>query len=109
MAEVCRKTGISEATYYLWKRQHSAVGVSELPELRQLREENGLAFRQSADHRLRRRAHGTCTASCGTCPHRTGRNRYRLIRDSSLSQRAAKLTECPDRNRDQEGGLEHAK
>lgn len=39
--EVCRKAGISEATYYLWKRQYSGVGVSELRELRQLRGENG--------------------------------------------------------------------
>lgn len=30
MAEVCRKAGISEATHYLWKRQYSCVGVSEL-------------------------------------------------------------------------------
>jgi putative transposase len=41
VADVCRKVGISEATYYLWKRQYSGVGVSELRELRQLREENG--------------------------------------------------------------------
>lgn len=39
--EVCRKAAISDATYYLWKRQYSGVGVSELRELRQLREENG--------------------------------------------------------------------
>lgn len=39
VAEVCRKAGISEATYYLWKRQYSGVGVSELRELRQLRED----------------------------------------------------------------------
>jgi putative transposase len=32
--DVCRKAGISEATYYLWKRQYSGVGVSELRELR---------------------------------------------------------------------------
>jgi putative transposase len=41
VAEICRKVGISQATYYLWKRQYSGVGVSELRELRQLREENG--------------------------------------------------------------------
>lgn len=49
VAEVCRKTGISEATYYLWKRQYSGVGVSELRELRQLREENGRLKRLVAD------------------------------------------------------------
>jgi putative transposase len=47
--EVCRKAAISEATYYLWKRQYSGVGVSELRELRQLREENGRLKRLVAD------------------------------------------------------------
>jgi putative transposase len=49
VAEVCRKVGISQATYYLWKRQYSGVGVSELRELRQLREENGRLKRLVAD------------------------------------------------------------
>lgn len=49
VADVCRKVGISEATYYLWKRQYSGVGVSELRELRQLREENGRLKRLVAD------------------------------------------------------------
>lgn len=34
--DVCRKAGISEATYYLWNWTYSRVGVSELRELRQL-------------------------------------------------------------------------
>jgi hypothetical protein len=33
--------GISQTTYYLWKRKYSGAGVSERRELRQLREENG--------------------------------------------------------------------
>ncbi len=41
--------GISEATYYLWKQQYSGVGVGELRELRQLREENGRLKRLVAD------------------------------------------------------------
>ena len=49
VAEVCRKTGVSEATYYLWKRQYAGMGVSELRELRQLREENGRLKRLVAD------------------------------------------------------------
>ena len=47
--DVCRKVGISEATYYLWKRQYSGVGASELRELRQLREENGRLKKLVAD------------------------------------------------------------
>ena len=47
--DICRKVEISQATYYLWKRQYSGVGVSELRELRQLREENGRLKRLVAD------------------------------------------------------------
>lgn len=38
--EVCRKMGISEATFYIWKRKFSGLGVSELRRLKQLEEEN---------------------------------------------------------------------
>ena len=38
--EVCRKMGISEATFYNWKKKFGGLGVSELRELRQLKEEN---------------------------------------------------------------------
>jgi putative transposase len=49
VAEICRKMGISQSTYYLWKRHYSGVEVSELRELRQLREENGRLKRPVAD------------------------------------------------------------
>ena len=39
-SEVCRKLGVSEQTFYNWKRKYAGVGVTELRELRQLREEN---------------------------------------------------------------------
>ena len=38
--EVCRKMGISEATYYVWRKKYAGVGPSELRRLRQLEEEN---------------------------------------------------------------------
>jgi putative transposase len=40
VAEVCRKMGISEATYYNWKKKYGGLGVPELRRLRQLEEEN---------------------------------------------------------------------
>lgn len=40
VAEVCRKMGISEATFYNWKKKYGGLGVSELRRLRQLEEEN---------------------------------------------------------------------
>ena len=38
--EVCRKMGISEATFYNWKKKYGGLGVSELRRLRLLEEEN---------------------------------------------------------------------
>ncbi len=35
--EVCRKMGISEATFYVWRKKYGGVGPSELRRLRQLR------------------------------------------------------------------------
>jgi putative transposase len=38
--EVCRKLGITQATFYNWKKKFGGLGVSELRKLRQLEEEN---------------------------------------------------------------------
>ena len=38
--EVCRKMGVSQATFYLWRKKFGGLGVSELRRLRQLEEEN---------------------------------------------------------------------
>ncbi|NIM19128.1 MAG: transposase [Candidatus Latescibacteria bacterium] len=40
VAEICRKLEITETTFYRWKKKYGGLGVSELRELRQLREEN---------------------------------------------------------------------
>ncbi len=40
VAEICRKLEITETTFYRWKKQFGGMGVSELRELRQLKEEN---------------------------------------------------------------------
>ncbi len=39
-AEICRKLGVTEGTFYRWKKQYAGLDVSELRELRQLRDEN---------------------------------------------------------------------
>jgi putative transposase len=40
VAEVCRKLGVSEATFYNWKKKYSGLGAAELRRLRQLEDEN---------------------------------------------------------------------
>ena len=49
VVEVCRKQGISQQTFYLWKKKYAGLGLSELRELRQLREENSKLKRLVAD------------------------------------------------------------
>ncbi len=51
---VCRKHGISQQTLYQWKRKYAGLGLSELRELRQLREENAKLKRLVADLSLDR-------------------------------------------------------
>ena len=52
--EICRKLGISEQTFYTWKRKYAGLGLSELRELRQLRDENGKLKKLVADLSLDR-------------------------------------------------------
>jgi len=54
VSEICREHGISEATYYVWKKRYAGLGLSELRELRQLREENVKLKRLVADLSLDR-------------------------------------------------------
>jgi putative transposase len=49
VAEVCRKMGISEQTFFRWKKKYGGLGVSELRRLRQLEEENRQLKRLVAD------------------------------------------------------------
>ena len=52
VGEVCRKMGISEATFYNWKKKYGGLGVSELRRLKQLEEENARLKRMVADRSL---------------------------------------------------------
>jgi len=54
VVEICRKHGISQQTFYLWKKKYAGLGLNELRELRQLREENAKLKRLVADLSLDR-------------------------------------------------------
>ena len=47
--EVCRKAGISEATYYNWRKKYVGLMPSEMKRLRQLEDENAKLKRLVAD------------------------------------------------------------
>ncbi len=47
--EVIRKLGISEQTFYRWKRQYGGLGVAEVRKLKQLEQENGRLKQLVAD------------------------------------------------------------
>ena len=49
VSEICRKMGISDATFYNWKKKYGGLGVSELRELRQLKDENARLKQMVAD------------------------------------------------------------
>jgi len=40
VSEVCRKMGISEQTFYRWKKKFAGIGIAEIRRLKVLEEEN---------------------------------------------------------------------
>ena len=54
VGEVCRKAGISEATFYNWRKKHAGLMPSEMKRLKQLEEENGKLKKLVADLSLDR-------------------------------------------------------
>ena len=50
--DLCRKHGMSSATYYAWKAKYGGLEVSEAKRLRALEDENGRLKRLLADAML---------------------------------------------------------
>ena len=51
-AELCRKYGVSDATFYKWRSKYGGMDVSEAKRLKALEEENGKLKRLLADAML---------------------------------------------------------
>ena len=49
VADVCRQLGVSEATFYVWKKKFAHLGVSELRRMRQIEDENARLKKLVAD------------------------------------------------------------
>ena len=52
VSDVCRKHGISDATYYKWKSKYGGMEASDLKRVRELEEENAKLKRMYADMAL---------------------------------------------------------
>lgn len=52
MAEACRKAGISNATYYTWRKKFGGIGRSKLSQMRALEKENQRLKRIVAELKL---------------------------------------------------------
>ena len=52
VGDVCRKHGISNATYYQWKSKHAGVSANELKRIKDLEAENGKLKRLLANSML---------------------------------------------------------
>lgn len=50
--EISRELGISKGTFYSWRKQYGGMEVSQLKELKELREENLKLKRMYADQAL---------------------------------------------------------
>lgn len=49
VAEICRELGVSEQSFYHWRRKYAGMGVSELRRLKQLEDENNKLKKLVAD------------------------------------------------------------
>jgi len=52
ISDVCRKHGISEPTFYVWRRKYESMSESEVRRLRELEKENGRLKRLVAERDL---------------------------------------------------------
>lgn len=54
--EICRKHGISDATYYNWKSKYGGIGASDLKRMKEMEQELSQLKRMFADMALENRA-----------------------------------------------------
>lgn len=54
VAEICRRSGISQATYFNWKKKYDGLLPTEMKRLKQLEDENGRLRKLVADLSLDR-------------------------------------------------------
>lgn len=72
-AELCRKHGISQNTFYLWKRKYSGMETDDVRRLKELEAENAALKRIVANQALELEATGKLLRKNGFRPPSAGR------------------------------------
>ena len=80
--QIIRKMGISEATFYRWKKKYAGLGVAEMRRLKQLEDEN---------KQLKPQERGQRKLSVKNFAYLKARM------EDNLSPRPARLAKCPQR------------
>jgi putative transposase len=104
VADVSRQLGVSEATFYLWKKKYAHLGVSELRRLRQVEDENRRLKQLVADltldkhmlaEALRKKSEADPPPGAGhVVPrHVSGQHRARVSAGPAQSDRVVSSTE----------------
>jgi len=87
VGDVCRQLGVSEATFYAWKKKYAHLGVSELRRLRQVQGEDNRLKRLVADLTLDK--HMLSEALRKTPEARASAGARRMVPDPRARARAA--------------------
>ena len=89
MAETIRKLGISEQTFYRWKKRFAGLSIAELRRLRTLEEENRKLKQLVADLSLDKKI-------CRTCSQKNLRPAVKrvLVREVQVAYRVAERRAC---------------
>ena len=69
VAEICRKAGISQATYFNWRKKYDGLLPTEMRRLKQLEDENSKLKKIVADPTLdREMLQDVIRRNCKACP-----------------------------------------
>ncbi|CAL1125064.1 unnamed protein product [Cladocopium goreaui] len=85
--EIIRKMGVSEPTFYRWRKKYAGLGVAEVRRLKQLEEENKKLKQLVADLKLRVAYQVSERRACSALGFPRSSHRYESVRDERAELR----------------------